>query len=102
MLKDCWSDGQLTLCRKTLDSRDLGAVGLHGERHAALHGLTVEMHRAGTAVARVAADMGTGQPEVVADEVHQQAPRGDLQLDLLPVDLERDHVAPSRCCRSDH
>ena len=43
--------------------RDLRAVGLDGEQHAALDRLTVEMDGAGAAVAGVAADVRPGQLE---------------------------------------
>ena len=80
--------GQLAVAGQPLDRPDLRAVGLDGEHHAALHRLAVEMNGARAAVPGVAADMGAGQPEVVADEVHEQAPRRHLHLDLLAVHLE--------------
>ena len=88
--------GELTVGREALDGRDLRAVGLDREEHAALHRLAVEMHGAGAAVARVAADVSPGQPEIVPDEVDEQAPCGHLHLDLLAVDLERDDTAACR------
>ena len=42
------------------------------EQHAGLDGHPVEDHRAGAAVACVAADMRAGQPAVVADEVDEK------------------------------
>ena len=58
----------------------VGAVGLDGEQHAALHRLAVEVDGAGAAVAGVAADVRPGQVEVVADEVDEQPARVDLAL----------------------
>ena len=81
---------QVAVAGEALDRRDLRALGLDREQHAALHRLAVQMHRAGAAVARVAADVRPREPEVVADEVDEEAPRRHLELDLLAVDLERD------------
>ena len=67
--------------REALDGRQIECpVGLDGEQHARLHGVAVEQHRAGAAVARVAADVGAGELAVVADEVDEQAARLDLAL----------------------
>ena len=40
------------------------------------------MDGAGTAIARVAADVGAGQPEDVAQEVDEQQARFDVRLDV--------------------
>jgi hypothetical protein len=87
---------QLAVRGETLDRRDPGAVRLHRQKHAALHGLAVEVHRARPAVTRVAADVRAGEPEIVPDEVHEEATRLDLHLDLLAVDLDRDRTARRR------
>ena len=58
------------------------------EDGAALHRLAVEVHRACAAVGRVAADMGAGQPQGVAQQVDEQQTRLDLDLMLLAIDGE--------------
>src|SRR5262249_52324008 len=73
------------LCQ-TLDGLDGAAVGLDGEDGAALHGATVEADGAGAAARRVATDVRTGQPEVLADEVDEQRAGADLAAVLLAVD----------------
>jgi phage terminase large subunit-like protein len=81
----------------------ISAVGLRGEHEAGLDRLAVEQHRAHAADALLAADVGTGQAEVVAEEVDEQPPRLDLALHLLAVhghvDADRldrlGHLAPS-------
>jgi hypothetical protein len=80
------------LGREPLDGRDLGAVGLWREQHAALHRRAVQEHGAGAAVPGVAADVGSGQVEVVADEVDEQLARLDLALVALAVDRQPDRV----------
>ena len=69
-----------------LDGPDLAAVGLDGEHRARLGALAVDVDGARAAVARVAADVGAGQPEVVAQEVDEQEARLDVGLVGLAVD----------------
>src|SRR5215213_3967349 len=52
--------------RQTFDSRDLRALALHGEDGAGLHGFAVEVDDASAALARVATDVGAGEPQVLA------------------------------------
>ena len=65
----------------------------------------VEAHRARAADAVLAADVGAGQPEPVAQEVRQQQPRLDGSRDDAAVDGERDldhaalSIAPRRRAR---
>src|SRR5512144_1769283 len=85
--------GELAVPRETLDGGDAHTFRLDGQQHAALHGLAVQVHRAGTAVPRVAADMRPGEAEVVAEEVDEEPARRNLVLDLLAVDLDRHGLA---------
>ena len=71
---------ELAVLLQALDGRDLAAVGLHGEHGAGLHGHAVEQHRAGAAVGGVAADVGAGEAQVLAEQVDQQQARLDLRL----------------------
>ena len=93
---------QLVAVGEALDGLDRRAVGLDGEQHAALHELAVDDHRAGAAVAGVAADVAAGQVEVVAQEVDQQPARLDLALVGRAVDVDRDPPAATRSPRSIH
>ena len=57
------------------------------------------MDRAGAAVGGVAADVGAGQTELIAQRVDQQQPRLDVELVLVAVHLETDtdgsiHASP--------
>ena len=60
-----------------LNRRDGSAVHGDRERRAGLHRLAVEMHEAGAALAGVAANMGSGQPQVLSQELHQKGARVD-------------------------
>ena len=57
--------------RQALDGGDLGAVGLHGEHQAGAHRVAVEQHRARPAHAVLAAEVGAGEGEVLAEDVGQ-------------------------------
>src|SRR6266581_3054515 len=71
-----------------LDCRHLVAVGLDGEHGARLDGLAVEQHNAGTAVRRVASDVGAGEAQLVAQEVNEERARLDLTFVVAPVDRD--------------
>src|SRR6266550_5668086 len=73
-----------------LDRRDLAAVRLDGEHCAGLDGPSVEMDRAGAALAGVATDVGAGQLEVLADQLDEEPSGLDVRLARLAVDRERD------------
>ena len=73
-----------------LDGADLVAGGLHREGQARAAGLAVDQHRAGAADAVLAADMGAGEAELVAEEIGEEHANADVALDLLAVDRERD------------
>ena len=48
-----------------------------------LHGLAVDVDGAGAALAGVAADVGAGQVEVLAEDLDEQPSRLDVELPLL-------------------
>ncbi|MGY4596536.1 hypothetical protein ACVWXL_004282 [Bradyrhizobium sp. GM22.5] len=75
---------------QALDRLDLVAVGHHGERGAGLHGLAVQMHDASAALRGVAADMGAGEPQILAQELHQQGAGIDIGRDRIAVHDEGD------------
>src|ERR1700719_933688 len=52
--------------RKALDGPDLVSVRHDSQRGAGFDGLAVQMHDTGAALRRVAADMGAGQPQILA------------------------------------
>ena len=86
----------LAVVGQAFDRQDVGAVGLHREHGATLHGLTVEVQAARTARRRVATDVGAGQSEGFAYVMDQQrawlhfafvnrAVDGDVNLhDVIP------------------
>ena len=79
--------------REPFDRRDPPPLDLADGHEARAHLLAVEAHRARPAVARVAADLRAGQPQVLAQDVDQApAPVGG-ELPGEPVDREPDRRA---------
>jgi hypothetical protein len=82
---------QLATSRESFDRGDLPTADLTERHETGADRLAVQAHRARTAVAGVAADLGAGQPEVVAEDIAQPAHRVALDRDLEAVDAERRH-----------
>src|SRR2546423_7279304 len=72
--------------RHALDRLDLVAVGLDSEERARLDRLAIHVHRAGAALAGVAADVRAGQAGHVPEVVDQEESRLDLGLAVPAVD----------------
>src|SRR5437867_305550 len=64
-----------------LDRGDARAIRLNREQRARLYGHAVDMYRAGSALARVASDVGAGQPQVRTQELGQALAGIDFRLD---------------------
>ena len=77
---------QLTILGHSLDRLKALALRLDGEHRAALDGLAVDEDRARAALAGVAADVCAGEPQVVAQVVHEQQAR--LNLVLVPAAVD--------------
>ena len=75
---------------KALDRGDLGAVLHDGEREAGNDPASVHQHRAGAALAVIAALFRARQVEAVPQGIEQGRPRRDGELMIVPVDVERD------------
>ena len=76
----------LAVACKPFDRGDLSAVGLLGEDGAALHSAPFEKDGARAALARVAADVRSRQPEAIAQRVDEQRAALDLERASLAVD----------------
>ena len=81
---------QLPFRREAFDRRHRRAVGLHREDRARLRAPAVDEHGARAALARVTADMGSGEIEMLAQEMHEQRARLDVRLAHLAVDGDGD------------
>ncbi len=81
---------QRAVLRQPLDGSDVGAVLHDGKGETGIDAAAVQQHRAGAALAVVAAFLGPGQAQMVAQEVEQAGPRRDRQLALHTVHMERD------------
>ena len=82
--------GNFSAVGETLDGLDSRTIGLHREHQAGANDLAVHAYRAGTADAVFAADMCSGQMQVLAQEIRKIKPRQDMRIDSLAVDIKRD------------
>src|SRR5215510_11688821 len=73
-----------------LDGGDVGALDLPGEYGARLHRLAVHVNHASTALRGIAAHMRAGEPQVLAQELHQERARIDVTGDGLAVHRQSD------------
>jgi hypothetical protein len=81
---------QLVALGDALDGGDAGASRLAGKHGARFHRAAVDMHDAGAALAGIAADMGAGEIEVIAQEMDEQRPILHVDRDGPAVHRQRD------------
>ncbi len=82
--------GQVVIVGEPLDRHHLGAVGLHRQHQAGAHRGAVDDHGAGAAHAVLAAEVSSGEPQLVAQAIRQRHARLDLDFHLLAVDFKAD------------
>ena len=76
---------QLVPLCDAFDGGDVGAVGLSDEHRAGFDRPAVDVHDTGAALAGVAADMGAGQIQMVAQQMDEEGSILDIGLDRLAV-----------------
>ena len=76
---------QAVAVRQALDRGDLAALVLHRQRQAGVDALAVDQHRAGAAGALVAALLGAGEAEVVAQQVEERGAQVDVDATARPL-----------------
>jgi hypothetical protein len=81
---------RVTSRREALHGGDLAAVRLHGEEETGPHRLVVEQHGTGATHAVLAADVGPGEGQIVAEKVAQEEARLRLTVVLGAVDANAD------------
>ena len=74
---------------------------LDGQYQAGTNDVPIHAHGASSTKAVLAADMGSGQLKMFAQEIRQIEPRENMRVDALAVDIERDrnrtsHALPPR------
>lgn len=80
--------------RETLDRRDLAALLHHGQRETRVDPPAVDEDGAGAALAEVAAFLGAGQVQAIAQSVEEGRPHVDREAMLRAVHPERDGARP--------
>ena len=81
---------QLVVVRQAFDGLDGAAVGPDRELAAGVDRLAVQQHGAGAAFAAVAADLGAGEPQVIAQQFDQGPAIFDFDAMLDAVDGQFD------------
>ena len=93
---------QFAVARQALDGGYLGAFLHHRQRQAGIDPPPVDQNGARAALSVVAALLGAGQVEMVAQCVQQRGPWGDREFHLAAVDGQPDrnflrHRGSPRC-----
>ena len=83
--------------RDALDGENIMAVGLHREHKAGTRRAVIEEDGACPADAVLAAEMGAGEAELVADEIGQRDAHLDFFLVPLAVDGQSNFPLLSHC-----
>ena len=78
---------QLRAIGQSLDRQDVGAVGAQRQYGAGFDGFAIHMDHASAALGGIAPNVGSREPEVFAQELHQQGARIDIGFDVLAVHL---------------
>ena len=90
----CSLNAACTGCRsapfgKSFNRNDIRAGSLRGEHRAGLHRLAVDMHDAGAALRRVAADMRSRKSQIFPEKMDQKRSVLDVGADASPVHHQR-------------
>src|SRR5260370_30481120 len=83
--------GATTRC-EAFDGRDRGSICHDRENRAGFDGLAVDIDGAGAALRRVATDMGSGEAEIVPQQMDQKFSRLDRSGLTDTLDLDGPHV----------
>ena len=70
---------------QTFDGRHASAGALHRERQTREHGLAVDQHRARAALAELAAVLGAGELQILAEHLEQRLVAVDERIHALTV-----------------
>ena len=85
------------LCWRALNGHDVASVALDGEDSARFHRESIEGHRAGAAERGLAAAVGTGEEQGVAQEMDEKEPGLDFRGVLGTVDGNGDGPFHAYC-----
>ena len=86
--------GEHAIRRQPFDGDDIAALDLAQRHQAGADLLAIQQHRAGAAIAGIAADLGAGQAEILAQHIGQAPDRRRIDGDaVLPLTGE------ARSCR---
>src|SRR5699024_3675245 len=69
-----------------LDGDDVGAFGLDRQHGAGLDGVAIDVNRARTALAGIAANVGASQSQLVTQKIHEQRAWFDFATGSFAID----------------
>lgn len=81
---------QFASIRESFDRRNLRSVSRHCQNEARIDALSIDQNRAGTTLPLVAAFLGAGKLELLAQEIEKGDPRRKMQLMAGAIDRQYD------------
>jgi len=89
---------QLAIFGQAFDRHDLRAIRLNREYSARFHRFPVHHYRTGATIGCVTPDVGAGQIELFAQELHQEQPRLHAERIDLAIDRHSDGLDRTLAC----
>jgi hypothetical protein len=80
---------QFAIVTQAFDRGDLGALRLNGQDRAGFDGASIQMHGTSAALSGIATHMGSSEMQLIADQLDQEGPGIDVDLNGTPVHGER-------------
>jgi hypothetical protein len=80
---------QFAIVAQAFDRGDLGALRLNGQDRAGFDGASIQMHGTSAALSGIATHMGSSEMQLIADQLDQEGPGIDVDLNGTPVHGER-------------
>src|SRR5436190_17721376 len=81
----------------SFNGSDLAVLGIEAEKQARQNRLTVDQHRARAALAQLAAVLGSGQPQIFAEDLKQCLMRSKRDFGFFAVQSESDQSLLALC-----
>jgi hypothetical protein len=80
---------QFAIVAQPFDRGDLGALRLDGQDRASLNGASIQMHGTGAALSGIATHVGSGEMQLITDQLDQKGPGINVDLNGTPIHGER-------------
>jgi hypothetical protein len=80
---------QFAIVTQAFDRSDLGALRLNGQDRAGFDGASIQMHGTGAALSGIATHVGSGEMQLITDQLDQKGPGINVDLNGTPIHGER-------------